>query len=126
MENDNFIERLAKSFSQNASVKNVYGDPIQAGDKTILPVASIAYGFGGGSGQGKNEKRYLKPSDTSIDENPALTKGSGGGGGFRATLKGVYEITPTSTRYIPANNTKQLLTGIAIGFLLKSLFFTGK
>ena len=52
METGNFIEKLASQFGQNASVKNVYGDPIQAGNKTIIPVARIAYGLGGGYGQG--------------------------------------------------------------------------
>lgn len=39
MENENFIEKLASQFGQNASVKNVYGDPVQVGNKTIIPVA---------------------------------------------------------------------------------------
>jgi uncharacterized spore protein YtfJ len=41
MSNENFLEKLATQFSQSASVKNVYGEPVQAGDKTIIPVAQI-------------------------------------------------------------------------------------
>ena len=123
MENENFIERIAKGFSQNASVKYVYGDPIQSGNKTIIPVASIAYGFGGGFGQGTKGRKPSEASGASIEGVP-LGEGAGGGGGLRTTLKGIYEITPESTRFIPANNTKSLLTGIAIGFLLKALFFS--
>lgn len=123
MENENFIERIAKVFSQNASVKYVYGDPIQSGTKTIIPVASIAYGFGGGFGHGIKGR---KPGDTvdSVSDRIPAAEGSGGGGGLRTTIKGIYEITPETTRFIPANNTKSLLTGIAIGFLLKALFFS--
>lgn len=125
MENDNFIERIAKGISQNTSVKYVYGDPIQSGNKTIIPVASIAYGFGGGYGQGPDKKKNTTNTNAAIDGAPNA-EGAGGGGGVRATLKGVYEITPEATRFIPASNTKQLLTGIVIGFLLKALFFSGR
>ena len=52
-----------------------------------------------------------------------LGEGAGGGGGMYARAKGVFEITETGTRFIPADTTRQILTGIAIGFLLKSFFF---
>ena len=52
MENINFLENLAQRLGQTATVKNVYGDPVVAGDKTIIPVAQIIYGFGGGYGYG--------------------------------------------------------------------------
>jgi uncharacterized spore protein YtfJ len=125
MENENFIERIAKGFSQNTSVKYLYGDPIQSGNKTIIPVASIAYGFGGGYGLGPNAKKNNSNTNVSAEGDPSA-EGAGGGGGLRATLKGVYEITPEATRFIPANNTKQLLTGIVIGFLIKALFFSAR
>jgi hypothetical protein len=38
MENMNFLENLATRLGQNASVKNVYGEPVIAHDKTIIPV----------------------------------------------------------------------------------------
>ncbi|ANE50741.1 GerW family sporulation protein [Flavisolibacter tropicus] len=123
MENENFIEKIAKGFSQNASVKYVYGDPIQTGNKTIIPVASIAYGFGGGFGQAPKGKKADNSSNIGTEPLSA-GEGAGGGGGLRTTLKGIYEITPESTRFIPANNTKSLLTGIVIGFLLKAMFFS--
>ena len=44
------LQSLQESFSTRAQVKSVFGEPIIAGDKTIIPVAKIAYGFGGGVG----------------------------------------------------------------------------
>jgi len=127
MENGNFIEKLASQFGQSASVKNVYGDPIQAGDKTIIPVAQIAFGLGGGYGQGNKRKR---PTTSADNTNMALNEkednmgnGAGGGGGLYARPKGVYEITANSTRFIPANSTRQILMGMAIGFLVKAWLF---
>lgn len=111
MENENFLERLASTFGQNASVKNVFGEAVQAGDKIIIPVAEISYGFGGGFGS-PGEKN-----------GPSAEK-AGGGGGLNARPKGVYEVTRTTIRYIPATNFKQLLMGVATGFLISKLFFS--
>lgn len=45
MENANFIENIATRLGQSATVKNVYGEPVVAGDKTIIPVAQVALGL---------------------------------------------------------------------------------
>ena len=120
MDNENFIERLAAQFAQSASVKNVYGEPVQAGDKTIIPVAQIVYGYGGGYGRGKDK---MKQKESSRVDGNSIGEGAGGGGGLVARAKGVYEITPTSTRFIPASGTKILLTGLLIGFVMRGFFF---
>jgi uncharacterized spore protein YtfJ len=123
MTNENFIEKLASQLGQSASVKNVYGEPIHAGDKTIVPVAQIAYGFGGGYGHGKNKmKQQKEPADI----NQEVGEGAGGGGGIVAKPKGVYEITPTCTRFIPASGTKILVTGLVTGFILRGLLLKRK
>ena len=42
----------------SASVKTVYGDPITAEGKTIIPVAKVTYGFGAGNAKrDENEER---------------------------------------------------------------------
>jgi uncharacterized spore protein YtfJ len=121
MANENFIEKLAAGLSQSASVKNVYGEPIQSGDKTIIPVACISYGLGGGYGQGKKPR---KPSEHETTLERPEGEGAGGGGGMYARAKGIYEITPTSTRFIPVNGGREILLGVVIGFLVKALFFS--
>ena len=45
-----WLQNLHESLSTRAQVKSVFGDPVTAGDKTIIPVAKIAYGFGAGAG----------------------------------------------------------------------------
>ena len=129
MDNANFIDKLAAQFGQSASVKNVFGDPVQAGDKTIIPVAQIAYGLGGGYGQG-NKKLKQAPAAISVEpptaDDKGMASGQGAGGGIYAKPKGVYEISATGTRFIPANNARSLLMGIALGFVIKALFFSKK
>jgi len=106
------IQELMESMTQRlgaaANVKNVYGEPITSGDKTIIPVATVAYGFGGGSGRGKQGGEETG-------------EGGGGGGGMKAQPAGVIEITAARTRFVPATQAKPLaaaaLAGFALGFL---------
>ncbi|MGZ3924140.1 MAG: spore germination protein GerW family protein [Flavisolibacter sp.] len=118
---DNFIERIASGFGQTASVKNVFGEPIEVGDKKIIPVARIAYGFGGGYGEGG--KKMAQPNQPSSEKQFPVGEGAGGGGGMYARAKGVFEIGPEGTRFIPAHAYQHLLMGIAIGVLLKAVLF---
>ena len=118
MENEAFLNKIPDQTGQSASAKNVFGEPIHAGDTVIIPVAQIAYGFGGGFGKGKKERKAAEK-----EENKDVNgEGGGGGGGVFARAKGVFVIRPDSAQYIPASNTKPILLGIGIGLLLKSLF----
>ena len=52
--------------------------------------------------------------------------GGGAGGGLHASAKGVYEITPAGTRFIPATPARYLLAGVVAGFLLKAFLAPGE
>ena len=43
------LQSLHENLAGRAQVKSVFGEPIAAGEKTIIPVARMAYGFGAGS-----------------------------------------------------------------------------
>jgi uncharacterized spore protein YtfJ len=104
------LQSIRESFAGQASVKSIYGDPISAQGKTVIPVAKIAYGFGAGAGTG------------GVGDSRARGEGGGGGGGVRAVPVGVVEISDTQTRFVPINDRKKLigavLTGISLGLLL--------
>ena len=125
MENENFIENIATRLGQNATVKNVYGDPIMANGKTIIPVAQISLGFGGGFGKNKKKKQALQnvSQEAMENEKPDGGEGAGGGGGMRAIPKGVYEISDLQTKFIPVSNTKQLFFAALCGFLIHKWVF---
>jgi uncharacterized spore protein YtfJ len=97
------LEKLAESLGSKASVKSVFGEPIQSGGKTVIPVAKVFYGFGGGFGEGP--ERNNRPKG----------EGGGGGGGVRAVPAGALEITPESTRFIPFSDTRWLLAAFSVG-----------
>ena len=99
---EDFFQTLTERLHASAHVRTIYGDPITAEGKTIVPVARVAYGFGGGSGRkGQAEGE----------------EGGGGGGGIAAAPVGVVEITPGGTRFIPIADGRKLAAAAAIGIL---------
>jgi uncharacterized spore protein YtfJ len=46
------LQSLKESILSQASVKAIYGEPILAHGKTVVPVAKIMYGYGAGAGTG--------------------------------------------------------------------------
>ena len=106
------LEKVGEVFGSAATVKNVFGDPIQLDGKTVVPVAKVVMGFGSGFGTGRS------PNQSSTD---ALAEGGGGGGGMRAVPAGALEITASETRFIPFHNTGWLATAFAAGVVLGTL-----
>ena len=98
------LQRLGETLGSTATVKSVFGEPIQANGKTVVPVAKVAYGFGGGFGGGKHGKDADRQRE-----------GGGGGGGVRAFPAGVLEITEDSTRFIPFTDLRLLAFVFAAG-----------
>ena len=125
MANENLLEQLSNGLGQSATIKNLFGEPVQSNNRTIIPVAKISYGFGGGFGQGRKKSGLEKASfaDASGD---GSGEGGGGGAGLSASAKGVFEITPTSVRFIPAYPVRYLVAGMIAGFLLRTLLSNGK
>jgi uncharacterized spore protein YtfJ len=94
------LECMAERVSASASVKNVYGDPVVVGNRTVIPVARIRYGFGGGGGNRHEQE------------------GGGGGGHVSAGPCGALEVTPDGTRFIHFDERQKIGAALALGFLL--------
>ena len=111
------LERIGDSLGTTANVKSVFGEPIHAEGKTVIPVAKVAYGFGAGGGRkGRRDK------DGSGDQ----PEGGGGGGGVRAFPAGALEITQGQTRFIAYNDLRWLLGAFAAGAILGGFFARAK
>jgi len=104
------LEEMFQSMIHQANAKIVYGEPVSAGSKTILPVASICYGFGGGSGRKASQSE----------------EGSGGGAGLAGKPVGVVEITAEHTRFIPINPNRTIAMAAGLGFCLGMLVARGR
>ena len=104
------LQSLRESILGQAGVKTIYGEPISAQGKTVIPVAKLIYGYGAGAGTGGVGK--------------ANAQGEGGGGGASVLNipVGVIEISDQQTRFIPITSRKKLagavLAGIVLGLLL--------
>ncbi|MET8005581.1 spore germination protein GerW family protein [Nonomuraea glycinis] len=108
------ITELVEQSKDSATVKRVFGDPIQHGDILVIPVARIAHGGGGGSGEGrKNEGE--------------AGSGSGGGYGVGATPAGVFVVKNGDVRWHPAVDVNRIvlggqIVGIALLLTLRAIF----
>ena len=104
------LQALKESILSQANVKAIYGEPIAAHGKTVIPVAKLMYGYGAGAGTG------------GVGDSSARGEGGGGGGGARAIPVGVIEVSDQQTRFVPITDRKKLtgavLAGIAIGMWL--------
>lgn len=102
---DELFVRLEDMQAQ-ASVDAVFGQPVTLGEKVVIPMASVAYGFGLGFGES---------ADQAAGESDGGTAG-GGGAGMGARPLGVIEITPEHTRIEPYVNEQAVtLAGILFG-----------
>lgn len=101
------LKSLGDRLGGSAMVRNVYGEPITAGDRTLVPVARISYAFGGGGGGPEGDR--------------AIPSGGGGGGYVSAKPCGALEVTPGGARFIHSSATTNLGIAIALGFALGAI-----
>jgi uncharacterized spore protein YtfJ len=50
MDAADLLHKIGETLGSTATVKSVFGEPISAHGKTVVPVAKVVYGFGGGFG----------------------------------------------------------------------------
>jgi uncharacterized spore protein YtfJ len=110
---------LAESLRESATIEKVYGEPIEAYGKTIIPTARIAYGLGRGFGKEKTHDEEGRK-----EERPA---GESGGGGITVAPLGVFEVSQENTRFVPLRHGRKagwaggFITGAILGMLLSSV-----
>ncbi len=110
-----FFRSFSEGLQNSAHVKTVYGEPIVSGGRTVVPVAKVAYGFGGGLGTRTKDQ-------IEGQEGRGSDEGGGGGGGAAAIPLGVVEITQDNTRFISFRLTRKLVAGVTAGLLLGYVF----
>ncbi|HEY5545609.1 MAG TPA: spore germination protein GerW family protein [Gemmatimonadaceae bacterium] len=114
---------IADLLSSSLNIRHVYGEPVQQGDTTVIPVAKVTYGFGAGGGRGPGgERTVARDEGMPAEDNRAEAEGAGGGGGVRMTPVGALEIGPRGTRFIRFHPLAPWFgaaaLGLAVGWLL--------
>jgi uncharacterized spore protein YtfJ len=110
---DRLLERLAELIGAKAGVQTVFGEPVTRDDLTVIPVARVRWGFGGGGGRADGP-----PSG------PA--SGSGGGGGVAADPVGYLEVGPGGATFRPIREPHPspaflLASALAAAIVLRAL-----
>lgn len=100
------LQELFRSLVNQAGAKTVFADPISSDGRTVVPIAKVRCGFGGGSGRKPGEKG----------------EGGGGGGGFVSKPLGYIEVSAQGTRFVriidPRNVALAVGVGMCLGWLL--------
>ena len=116
MTDDKEFTSIIKKLQESATVESVYSDPIESNGKTVIPVATVRYGFGGGYGSDSDREDQMTENEDQV------STGAGMGGGVSATPTGVVEITDSETRFIPIGSNKKLaavaLACLGLGYVL--------
>ena len=91
-----FVERLAERVGSSFGAATLFGEPVERGEVTVIPVARAVWGFGGGSG-------------------PEAAGGAGGGGGGASWPVGYIELRGSETRFRPIVDLRPLILAAASG-----------
>lgn len=95
-----FLEDLQKRFADmqtKAGVQAAFGEPIQLDGRTVIPVASVQYGFGMGGGTARGKDGEREPS------------GGGGGGGARVEPIALVESVDGRIKVLPIINVTRIV-----------------
>jgi len=114
---DALLDGLA-DLRAKANANAVFGNPVTAEGRTVIPVAKVAYGFGMGVGHEVMVEETEAEAIEAEESQEAETgdSGGGGGGGMMAQPIAVVEVTPEGTRVEPVIDEQRLaLAGGALG-----------
>lgn len=100
------LQSLKESVLGQADVKTIYGQPIIAQDKTIVPVAKVMFAYGAGAGTAGTGNDHPRG------------EGGGGGGVVRAIPMGVFEVGSQGTRFVSVTDRRKLASVLATGVVV--------
>ena len=105
---NSLVEKIAEVVQMHTNARQVYGEPVERDGTTIIPVAKVQWGFGGGAlGAGTTER-------------------GGGGGGGRAVPAGYIEVRNGAAEFRPVGGDLQMylaagVAGVVLGLLIGRL-----
>ena len=105
---DEILTRLADRIGDRFTATTVFGAPVERDGVTVIPVAAVRFGLGGGGG-----------------EDPRTEQGGdGAGAGGTATPAGYIEITEHGTRFVPVVHPARMValgcaTAVALALIMR-------
>jgi uncharacterized spore protein YtfJ len=114
---DRLIEIMVERFGGRSGIHMVYGDPVERGDVTVIPVARVRWLAGAGAGVGSGGAPAM--------QGQAEGEGAGGGGGVIADPVGYLEIRSSGASFVPIrgilNPLAILAAGVSLALVLRAL-----
>ena len=105
VDTDELMTRVARELGRNAQVEVVFGEPVERGDVTVIPVATASLGLGGSTG--------------------AAASPGGIGAGLRVTPVGYIEIANGTAQFRRVLPTWAFVTiAVSLGAMLGLLLFS--
>lgn len=101
------LREISERVRDSASVSTIYGEPVSAEGKTVIPAARVRYGFGGGGGT-----QEMEAGDEG--EGRPQQEGGGGAGGVEVTPVGMIEITAEGTRYVSFVEKRRIIRAVVV------------
>lgn len=134
MEMLDMLNKIIDKIRKIGGVELSFGNPQTMGDLTIIPVARVAFGFGGGTGTSGRKKKKEKIHhidetseemiETEHQDHPEPPKsentGMGGGGGMQTSPIGIFVFKKDNVRFYPVLSFKE--TAITVAVLLLMLW----
>ena len=112
---DAMLDSLA-DLRARANANAVFGSPVTAEGRTVIPVAKVAYGFGMGVGHETGVKETEAEEAEESPEEDGSDNGGVAGGGMMARPLVVIEVTPDGSRVKPVIDEQKLaLAGGLLG-----------
>lgn len=117
---DRLLGLLADRFGGRSGVQAAFGEPIDRGEVTVVPVARLRWFFGAGAGSGSG------PVQGAEQGAPGSGSGGGGGGGALDDPVGYLEIGPAGAHFRPISVPYPspvflLAAGLAAALVLRGL-----
>ena len=123
LDQSEFVSQLADSIGRRANVHTVFGDPVNHGAVTVIPVAKVAWGFGGGGGGSRpGDGTGSSPGDQGSDTRRSrrwgmMRRGGGGGGGANLQPMGYIIVRNNDAEFRPIRAVPPVAIAL-IGLLL--------
>jgi uncharacterized spore protein YtfJ len=117
------VSRIADTIGRRASVATVFGEPITQGNVAVIPVARVAWGFGGHRIAARTGGHTSQESDTPGRIRApwmwrvARRPNAGGGGGARLQPLGYIVLRDGDAEFRPIRWVPPLVIGL-IGLLI--------
>jgi len=92
-------EDMIEQMTAKAGPDAIFGDAVTSGERSVIPVARLAWGGGGGMGSGA--AGGAETESTTEEEMRGEGEGMGFGFGVRARPIGYIELTPEAATYKP-------------------------